>query len=197
MMTSSLTPALKEWAIALQALTAGETILLLRKGGIREESGRFTVAHSRVWLFPTYEHQNPDLLKPKYARQVQPVASGWHPETISIQAWADIKHIFQVTDATTVEALLPFHIWTPQFVTERLRWKPRSPLYVLLLRVFRLPAAHTVPYTPEYGGCRSWIELLEPLSVEGSTPVLDDVQYQQEVRAIATLIDTATHPSPA
>jgi hypothetical protein len=69
------THALKEWAVATRALEQGNTVLLLRKGGIHERGGVFTVAQSQVLLYPTYEHQKPHLLKAEYADQVEPVAS--------------------------------------------------------------------------------------------------------------------------
>ncbi len=68
-----LTQALKEWAVAVEALESAKTIMLLRKGGIREQGGRFTVAQDQVLLYPTYEHQQPHLLKPAYSSQIQPV----------------------------------------------------------------------------------------------------------------------------
>ncbi|MBF2002614.1 MAG: DUF1802 family protein [Synechococcales cyanobacterium M58_A2018_015] len=186
---STLTAALKEWAVAVQALAEGETIVLLRKGGIREQGGQFTVEARRVWLYPTYEHQKRQWLKPSYAAQVTEVASGWHPEQVTIQAWAEITHILPVFRAETVEALLPFHIWTADFAAERLRWKPRSPLWVLLLRVHRLPEARMIPYQTEYGGCKSWIELPPTLSLAGSEPVLADAAYHERVAAIQRIIE--------
>ncbi|NJL44810.1 MAG: DUF1802 family protein [Leptolyngbyaceae cyanobacterium SM2_3_12] len=35
--------ALKEWDAAVTALGQGQTVLLLRKGGIREQAGQFSV----------------------------------------------------------------------------------------------------------------------------------------------------------
>lgn len=170
--------ALKEWAIAVDALTQGETILLLRKGGIREEQGHFTVAHRQVWLYPTYEHQQPHLLKSPYHQQVQPVASGWHPEVVLIKAWAEVTDIFAIDEAETVMALLPFHIWNEAFVSDRLRWKPRQPLYGLLLRVYALEAPVTIPYRVEYGGCKSWIDELAIAPPQIPThPVLPNDYY--------------------
>lgn len=188
--TEPLTKALKEWAIAVRALTQGETILLLRKGGIREQS--FAVAQSQFWLYPTYEHQKPHLLKPAYADQVSLVEPGWHPETIEISAWATVTHWFEVSDPATVEALLPFHIWTEGFVTERLKWKPRLPLSVLLLRVYRLAESQQIAYRTEYGGCKSWIDLpIEALSIEAlsqaGTPILAEADYSRQVEAIRDL----------
>lgn len=183
-MELELRTALKEWAIAVSALEAGETIVLLRKGGIREESGRFTVEQRRVLLYPTYEHQKPELLKSDYAGRVQPVASGWHPETVSIGAWADITEILVLTEPEPLAAIAPLHIWNDRFATERFRWKPKSPLYVLLLRVFRLPRVQEIAYRPEYGGCRSWVELQESVSIVGSEPVLSESAYQELTQAV-------------
>ena len=186
MSTSLLTAALKEWAVAIDALTNGDTILLLRKGGIREQG--FTIAPStiekpQIWLYPTYEHQKPHLLKPEYASQVVPVESGWHPDTVNIRSQACITHAYEVTDPAIVEALLPFHIWTADFVAERLKWKARSPLTVLLLRVYALPMARSIPYSAAYGGCKSWINLQTELST-AVAPVLEDAAYQARVKAV-------------
>jgi len=181
--------ALKEWAVATDALERGDTIMLLRKGGIREEGKHFKVAHDEVLLYPTYEHQQPHLLKPAYANLVQPVPSGWHPETVRIAAWARITDIFQVSEKETVEALLPHHVWNEQFAAERFGWKPRFPLYVLLLRTYKLADEHVMRYRAEYGGCKSWIEIVEPIALTGMQAVLDDDEYLQRVAEIRSIVD--------
>ena len=188
-MLLTTTHALKEWAVAVNALEQGETILLLRKGGIRESGGRFEVDRDEVLLYPTYEHQQPELLKPEYAMQVAPVASGWHPDRIRIGSWAKITDIVPVLDETIVNALLPFHVWNEKFIRDRLKWKPRQPVYVLLLRAYKLPQAHQISYRAEYGGCRSWIDLNEAIAIEAANPVLDDATYKQKVSEIRHAID--------
>ena len=182
--------ALKEWSVAVDALIQGNTSVLLRKGGIREAGGRFTVPHNPVLLYPTYEHQRPELLKPLYSHQVQPVTAGWHPETVRLSAWASIEDVIQVRSAKRVQALLPLHIWNEQFVTERLRWKPNTPLHVLLLRVYPLNAPTDIPWAPAYGGCRSWIEV-PTLEIGSTQPVLSDAEHAQRQQALrATLTET-------
>ena len=183
-MESTTTHALKEWAVAVDALEQGKTMMLLRKGGIKEDGNRFKVTHDQILLYPTYEHQQPNLLKPEYAPQVKPVTSGWHPETVRIGSWAKITDVLPVSEASAVAALLPYHIWNDQFISDRLRWKPRQPIFVLLLRVYQLPQPQTIPYRQEYGGCRSWIDLVEPISIEEAVPVLDDSEYNKQVTAI-------------
>ncbi|MBF2026142.1 MAG: DUF1802 family protein [Oscillatoriales cyanobacterium C42_A2020_001] len=183
-----LVHGLKEWQVAVQALEQGETILLLRKGGIREDRGKFSVRHDRVWLYPTFEHQKPELLKPKYACKVQPVESGWHPTEVRIGSWADITEVFQVRDETTVMQLLPFHVWNQAFVRERLQWKPSQPIYVLLLRVYRLHQPCAIAYSSTYGGCTSWIDLETAIATEASAPVLEEAEYHEQVAAMRSIL---------
>ena len=179
--------ALKEWSMAVKALAQGKTSLLLRKGGIREAGGKFSVPHEQVLLYPTYEHQRPELLKPDYQGQVQPVDSGWHPETVTLTAWARVEAVAQVRDRERVQALLPLHIWNEQFVTERLRWKPQTPLYVLLLRVYVLPQPTPIPWTTAYGGCRSWIEV-PTTDVSHAQAALTDAEHAQRHQALAEVL---------
>lgn len=193
-MTQTLNEALKEWQVAVTALAQGETILLLRKGGIREERGRFTVPHRQVLLYPTYEHQKPSLLKPAYAEQVEPVAPGWHPETVPIRAWADITQVLTISSEAALAGLLPFHIWNATFAAERFQWKPNQPLSLLLLRVFRLPQVRPIPYQTEYGGCRSWLTLQESVAISDSTPVLSDAAYRGLETQICQSVRTTAPP---
>lgn len=178
--------ALKEWQVAVNALEQGDTMLLLRKGGIREVGGKFTVRSDRVWLYPTFEHQKPDLLKPEYASAVQRVESGWHPETVRIGAWAEVTAVFPVRDEVAVMALHPLHIWNETFVRERLQWKPTQPIFVLALRVYRLEHVHIIPYSPTYGGCKSWIDLDQAIATDPCHPALEETRYQEQ---LATLHD--------
>jgi hypothetical protein len=180
--------ALKEWAVAVKALAEGETILLLRKGGIREQG--FQVTEPQFWLYPTYEHQKPHLLKSPYDQQITIVNSGWHPDSVEISAWAEVTHSFEVSEESVLAALLPFHIWNAEFVTERLKWKPSSPLSVLLLRVYRLDQPHVIPYVSAYGGCKSWIELESVPNLE-AMPALSETDYRQQVEAITNAIPSA------
>lgn len=184
----STTRALKEWNVAVNALADGETILLLRKGGIREQAGQFKVADKQVLLYPTFEHQQPDLLKPNLASQVTKVESGWHPDTIIIGNWAEITDVFLVAWEPAITALFPYHIWNEKFVSDRLKWKQNQPIYILLLRTYRLAETVEIPYISEYGGCRSWIDLAAPISLEGSEAVLSDLEYIKRSNEIRNMI---------
>lgn len=185
---TSIIHALKEWAIATEALEQGKTIMLLRKGGIKESQGRFQVPRNRILLYPTYEHQQPALLKPVYQSRVTPVTSGWHPEQVTISSWAEITDILPVSEENTIKALLPFHIWNERFISDRLKWKPRQPIYILLLRTYKLPAPQIINYRPEYGGCTSWIDLGLGIESDRTSPVFPEDTYKHLTTEIRQII---------
>ncbi|MEA5571385.1 DUF1802 family protein [Calothrix sp. UHCC 0171] len=187
--------ALKEWAIAIQALETGNTIMLLRKGGIHERGGVFQVAHEQVLLYPTYEHQQPFLLKPEYANRVCPVTSGWHPETIKISSFAQITDVLPISDEDVVNQLLPFHIWNDNFICDRLKWKASQPLFILLLRTYKLCHVEEIPYKEKYGGCKSWIDLERTINLQNSQPVLSDSEYSNMVINIRTVVGNKIYSS--
>jgi len=147
------------------ALEQGKMIMLLRKGGIHEQNGRFKVAHDA--LCSTYEHQQPLLLNPDYASQVDPVA--WLSETVRIGSWAEITDIL-VTEVSCELATVSY--LERAISRDHLKWKPTTTL--LLLRTYKLAQAQIIPYRSEYGGCKSWIDLAEPISITDAVPVLND-----------------------
>lgn len=183
-MPGTLQSALKEWAIAVEALTQGSTSVLLRKGGLYEGGGHFRVERDRAFLFPTRAHQTPAAVKPAYAERVQPVPPGWQPATVTLASWAEITAVWLLNDRATSDRLAPFHIWSPAGLEQRWQWQPQRPLTVLLLRVYRLATPHALPYQPRYGGCRSWLELDRPLALDGSQPVLAAAAYQRQVASL-------------
>jgi hypothetical protein len=47
------------------------------------------------------------------------------------------------------------------------------------LRAYRLPEPVELPYSEAYAGCKSWIELEEPVSTQGSRPALPDEDFEK------------------
>lgn len=178
---------LKEWAIAVDALTKGQTIILLRKGGIREAG--FQIQHRQIWLYPTYEHQHSQLLKPEYATEVTSVTPGWHPSEVTIKSYAEITTTLSLTSQAQIRALQPYHIWNEKMISDRLKWQPQRPLVAILLRVYCLENYQTIAYHSSYGGCKSWVEFISPITPHHLTPVLNDAEYTARVREIEALVN--------
>ena len=169
----------------MEALERGNQILLLRKGGIREEGKEFRVLHPQFLLYPTYEHQREDLLKGSHHRDLRAtLAQESDPEHIIFTHWAQVKDVIELLDEAAVSRLYPHHIWTDDYAQKRLRWKPRKPLALMLLRVYRLPDSQKVVYAPRYGGCKSWVELESKVSLKGLAPVMSDEAFHSAVSKI-------------
>jgi hypothetical protein len=180
--------ALKEWDVAVTALLQGDTILLMRKGGIREQQRQFRVAAHQVLLLPTFEHQDAALLKPDYQPLISAQNAEERREAVSFPGWAEITHVVSVPSDASALQLLPYLVWNQQFVEDRVNWQPERPLYGLLLRTYRFEAPLTRPWHAGYGGCRSWVELGQAVAVDGSVPVIAEADYQRQVEAILATV---------
>ena len=177
--------ALKEWAVTVQALAQGQQILLLRKGGIHESGQDFRVIHPEFLLYPTYEHQRADLLKPAHQPALEQLLTDRpQADTITFTHFARAEEVIEVAAQERVDDLAPHHIWTDAYAQSRLHWKPMLPLSILLLRVYRLEQPATVPYIKEYGGCTSWVEIMPRIPLGQLAPSLTDAEFQREVDAV-------------
>jgi hypothetical protein len=169
--------ALKEWASICKALEAGRQLILLRKGGIDEPDGTFRVAHPRFFLFPTFAHQRPDLLKPE-ARSLlaETLACRTDPSVVPLDLHATVTASYEIGDPARLERLDQEHVLASSYATERLRWKPRQPLWALVVRVHRVIDPPLLRITADHGGCLSWVDLGADLAeppADRLVPVLD------------------------
>jgi len=178
--------ALREWAVVVKALEAGRQVIVLRKGGIAEETKEFKLESPKFYLFPSFEHQRPNLVVPEFAGTVEETQAeaGLTPGHVTVTSFAEVEEDLEVTDAETLQRLEGLHIWTEDYAEERLRWKKTKPLHVLILRVYRLDEPKTIPMRDSYGGCKSWIEL-QDIRASSMEPVLEDEEFRrlsEEVR---------------
>ncbi len=172
--------ALKEWAIACRAMERGETTLLLRKGGIREEGGAFHLEDREFFLMPTYDHQNEERLKPAYRAELKAMQAFPAPrETLTLSLYAAVESVVPLYDEAHLERIAEEYPWNDAFVKERFDFNPYSPLFLVLLRVYRLYAPVEIPLLPEYGGCKSWVTFAVPLSLEKAVPAISDEEFPQ------------------
>jgi hypothetical protein len=179
---TDLNVALKEWATVCRALENGRQVLLLRKGGIYESAGEFEVEHREFLLFPTYVHQNLAMLKPEAHAGYEPHAE--EPRRVRMSAAGVVTDIIQLDARAQMDALADEHVWTPPLIDMRFNYRPENPLYLLLVRAYRLGEPATVENTPAYAGCKSWVPLSESVATGGATPVLDDAAYENRRKAI-------------
>lgn len=175
MLPPTLPTALKEWKLVADALADGRQVVLLRKGGISDVGGEFVLEHDRFVFFPTYIHQNLAMLKP--AAQAGFEARSSEPTKVVLSAAGEVTDILRVKDRAQIDRLEAEHVWAPPLIDMRFAYKPEKPLYLILVRAYRLAAPVTIDNTPAYAGCVSWVPLDAPVSTAGAVPALDDDAY--------------------
>src|SRR5215213_347120 len=131
----SLPIALKEWATVCRALETGRQVVLLRKGGILEAIGGFELENPQFLLFPTYLHQNKEMLKPEAHAGVELRTE--EPQRLTLSASAEVTDILRLQSRAQMDALEDEHVWTPPLIDMRFNYRPANPLYLLLVRAYR------------------------------------------------------------
>lgn len=171
--------AFKEWAVSCKALGEGKQVMLYRKGGIKEKDHVFKVEHPHFFLYPTYEHQDPASVKPTYQGLLaESLAEKPELGEVTIKYWAKVDEAVGMTDMATVLKQDANHIYSDLAIRSRWEWAPTKPLWLLLLRVYRLKEPLKLEVLEDYTGCKSWVDLQAPVEGRDCEPVLSDAEYQ-------------------
>ena len=153
-----MTLAFKEWSYIVDALGKGRQNIILRKGGIAEEDGEFMVRGNKFLLFPTLFHQAKDHIKESWL----PFLDGDKFQTtegkVRIDYFAELADKKLIGDWDMIKKLSAYHAWKESIVEERYnRWDKN--VYLLIVQVYKLQTPLFIDMLPEYGGCKSWVEL--------------------------------------
>ena len=185
--------ALKEWGAAAHALLQGRQRVLLRRGGIHEK--RFTLEDSRFLLYPTVAHSHAASTRPEHADLLPLGTADVTEGTVVVRAVLSVVEVVEVARPDRIAELAPLHIWTTESVrTNRIDFRPKHRLAAIVVSARPLPAPIEIPVRPEYGGCRSWVQLpidpADPAVLEVPTAV-DPAADESDLRAVAARVRAA------
>jgi hypothetical protein len=181
--------ALKEWAVVVDAIAAGQQLILLRKGGIDDVGGEFKLETSHFVLWPTYLHQEGDWLGDHHQpRLAASFAARLEGDEVAITTYASVFDILEVPSRSALDALEGEHIWSPEYLDQRWEYRADLPLYLLILRADRLLEPARMTELPAYRGCKSWIDLAAPLHLSGLTPALADAEFLARAEGIKAAV---------
>jgi CDP-diacylglycerol---glycerol-3-phosphate 3-phosphatidyltransferase len=168
-------PAFKEWQIIVEALGSGQQAIILRKGGIAEGRAGFQVQHKRFWLFPTRFHQQRE--KTKLSAAAFPLEVAAEESPVRLSYYAEVTQVGYLHDWNSVLALEPFHYWTEEALRERFDWSKEPGLHCIMVRVYRLAEPVIVPWSKDYAGCKSWVDLPTNWADQAAAPVLSEQDF--------------------
>ena len=189
-MTPANRYAFKEWAATCLALGDGTQSILVRKGGIHERRGHFSVEHPEFWLFPTQFHQAASDFRPEAATLLARTAADAPPAgLVRIALFAVVEEAVELADESRLERLSALQILSAATLTRRFYY--RSPgLFVLPVRIYRLSEPIELPESPHFAGCRTWVDLERELPTAGLSPVLSDAVHEQRLAKIRQALST-------
>jgi len=189
--------AFKEWADICDLLAAGETSMLIRKGGIHEGRDGFSFKHDKFLLFPTGFHQQENGLTPEALTGLSDAVRIHRPVEqevdVTFKIFAQAEFAQLVRDKSIVDSLAPHHVWTQQVVDDRYSYSEKLEadcLSVAFVRIYKLAKPWVVSYQRNFGGCRSWLELENAPTdlLDGMTPVITDDEHRHRKAAIQELL---------
>ncbi|HTN43994.1 MAG TPA: DUF1802 family protein [Nitrospiria bacterium] len=188
--------ALKEWAIILRALAEGRQVLLLRKGGLIENTARFKVEHTEFFIYPTYLHQQRRGIIPAWRKYLDQILAAPPPKgEVHLTHYAVVQQMFKITEPERIKTLSAFHVLNEHEVRKRFFYGQAPGLNLVLLRVFQLAESFRIPVQPSYAGCRSWVDLGQEIPTSRCRPVLGDDTFAMKARRIAARLNPSHQPS--
>ena len=181
---SELKVGLKEWAVVCGAMGCGRQMILLRKGGISESIGGFEIEHREFLFYPTYVHQQREMLKAE--AQAGLVSAAVEPEKVEISVAGQITDIVQMPSRAVMDSLDGEHVWASPLIDMRFNYKPKNPLYLLLLvRAYRLgTAVRRLRIGRNMRGARAGCRWRRRFRRRNASPVLDEAEYAKRRQGI-------------
>ncbi len=178
---------LKEWATVVKALEHGKQTVILRKGGILETASGFMVESKKFLLFPTWEHQEIKHVKTQYHDFLNETLNHKPKDGYNIiTSSAEVLDQRDISSNKIIDNLSSFHVWSDEYIKERINWMPEKPLKAIFLKVYTFPQIE-IPLQTDFEGCKSWVELN---SIQNSgQSVLTDQEIESELKRFREIVN--------
>ena len=161
--------------------------MLLRKGGILETASGFRVESKKFLLFPTWEHQETKHVKLEYHDFLNETLNQKPKQGYNIiTSLAEILDEKDILSKEIVNRLSSFHVWSDEYIEERINWMPEKPIKPVFVRAYRIPQIE-ISLEPEFEGCKSWIELNS--NQNSGQSVLTDLEIETGLKKFREIVN--------
>lgn len=163
---------LKDPATRVEALGRGIQTIIIRSKAI--EVG------IEFMLYPTFTpaHFQKHKYKERYGPLVERTAKHKDSLSVAIKYWARCEQCIPIINEKKIKELSEYFIWTTAHVNSYFREK-KGKLYVLVLRVFKMPDAIETPKLAGYVWAR-----YQDVYVDDKHPVLSDSEFSKLSKAM-------------
>jgi len=186
-MSQVISIALKQWAIAVEAILEGRHCLLLQKGGAQEVHREFRAEHPEFLLYPTYEEQRPEHLLPAWRERLQRIQT-FRPDGshVILKGYCTVEAVWEVREVGRILESPGGTLWSPEYL--RREYPAGSGFCALLARAYRLSQAREIAELVKYAASRTWVDLLDEISIEGARPVMTDEAFRRQAGELHRLL---------
>jgi hypothetical protein len=191
MRQDSLTIALKEWALVQRALLDGTQIILLRKGGLIEETSQFELRAKTFLILPTYIHETErgGDIKPEYLDLLREEEANRPPSgQIRFECVCEAVDSIEVKNVDSLLKIADQTVWSETFIRNRMAWEPYKPMFAVVVRAYRLPEPIVIDSHADYFGCTSWVDLKEWVDIPEEMPVIGDKEFESRIATSRELL---------
>ena len=187
--------ALKEWNITTEALGKGLITAVWRKGGIddipnvRAPFESFKTEQNQFTFFPTVTHQNIEKIKTDFLFLFDQNTKPNKDNQVKIKYWAQVEEEITIETLDQLLSISSELINSDEYLKTSWNLHPNHKGKLLLLRVHALANPILVTNSPEYAGCKSWVELKIDIPKVGSKAVLPFKEFNRKVRLIKAYLE--------
>jgi hypothetical protein len=167
--------ALKEWSVVIRFLHEG--------GGILTFVDDYVPADREFFLFPTYDRQRSDALKPSagmvYQHELRPPKTG----DVYLRDYAEVVASFEIQSASAAMTVQKEHPFVELEMRKRLEIAS-SGLVALALRVYRLAVPRRIVERQKYEEGERFLSLPEEIPIGEALPVLTASELERRLAAV-------------
>ena len=167
--------ALKEWSIVSRYLYEGSGIITFLE--------EYIPADREFFLFPAYEGQREDALKPgagmSYRHELRAFLAGH----VYIRTYAEVMDSFEIYSMADTKAITREHAFTEPEMAQRLKAAPNG-LVAIALRAYRLARPRHISEREKFEGGGRFLSLPVEIASEGAVPALSDEDFERRLDAV-------------
>ncbi len=190
--------ALKEWNTTIEALSKGLIVAIWRKGGINDTPSikapfeNFNTEQNQFVFFPTFTQEDPSKIKRDLWLLFDQNAKPNKDNQIKIKYWAELEEELTIESLTQLLSISKELVNSEEYLKSSWNLYPNHKGKILLLRAYALSDPILITNSPEYEGCKSWIELKVDIPKAGSKPILSFKEFNRKSRLIKALLEESS-----
>ena len=103
-----------------------------------------------------------------------------------ITSIAEVLDHRDISSNSIIDDLSSFHVWSNEYIKERINWMPEKPLKAIFLKVYTFPQIE-IPLQSDFEGCKSWIELNS--NQKSGQSVLTNQEINNELKKFREIVN--------